>query len=250
MSILSTISLFSLRRLSASKYSSQSFHGLFDSSNSSGVHFERVCELSSSRRLSNYSSQSLHGLIDSSNSSSVKFESVCVVSYSIDFESLCVGSYSIEPRVEIIVQKPRVEIIEQGRISTSSRVCESCGDTLALSNVTVVLFNEGSMSLVIYLPSGLYSTNFTSVREYELTTALLSSGSSIGLAFRIPFIIGPAFFTSMNANFLGLGLQLRFTARNMTTFRARMTLNILDGHVDSYMMSMLINKESGTRMSL
>jgi len=39
-------------------------------------------------------------------------------------------------------------------------------------------------------------------------------------------------FTSMNANFLGLGLQLRFTARNMTTFRAKMTLNILDGHVD------------------
>ena len=36
----------------------------------------------------------------------------------------------------------------------------------------------------------------------------------------------------MNANFLGLGLQLRFTARNMTTFRATMTLNILDGHVD------------------
>jgi len=36
----------------------------------------------------------------------------------------------------------------------------------------------------------------------------------------------------LDANYLSLGLQLRFTARNMKTFRARMTLNILDGHVD------------------
>jgi hypothetical protein len=44
MSIMSTFSMFSLRRLSASKYSSQSLH---DSSISSGVHFERECDLSS-----------------------------------------------------------------------------------------------------------------------------------------------------------------------------------------------------------
>jgi hypothetical protein len=36
----------------------------------------------------------------------------------------------------------------------------------------------------------------------------------------------------MFANYLSFGLELRFSARDMTHFRERITLNILDGLVE------------------
>ena len=49
-----------------------------------------------------------------------------------------------------------------------------------------------------------------------------------------PFKKGENFkvFISMFANYLSLGLQLRFLAREMTYFRERMTVNIIDGLVE------------------
>jgi hypothetical protein len=74
-------------------------------------------------------------------------------------------------------------------------LCIYLPNDLCSSNVTNVReYDKGSMSLVIFLPNGLYTSNVTHVRLYDH----VMTKYSCEISFDIPFIIGPAYVRRIN----------------------------------------------------